>query len=183
MSHKRRKKQKPKMQSEKPPTPPLKTRTWTLPTVLGLILGLVGALGVIELRPQITVSPMEPIEKSQPFSVPFRIQNIGYSSFWVEDAHCYVHEVKVGGMEFKDFLAYEKLMQNHYINRGDAASLRCYIVKHLKNTPIPNTADMSIVVSYRPWKTFPHTFTKSFRFVGSYIDNWQWTPQPSDFPN
>ena len=96
MSRKRRKERKPHTPPEKQTPPPAKTRTWTLPTVLGLILGVFGSVGIIELRPQITVSPQEPIEKSNPFSVPFRIDNTGYLAFHVDHVFAYASKIKVG---------------------------------------------------------------------------------------
>lgn len=45
---------------------------------------------------------------------------------------------------------------------------------------MPAKADIAVVVHYRPFKLFPWMFYKHFRFTGQYVDNWQWTKQPSE---
>jgi hypothetical protein len=69
-----------------------KIRAWTLPTILGLAMGVVGSIGVVELRPQITVLPQCALKSGPPFSIPFRISNTGYFAFTVVAAHCYIHK-------------------------------------------------------------------------------------------
>jgi hypothetical protein len=134
-------------------------------------------MGVIELRPQIGVSPQEPIEKSQPFSVPFPIQNTGYFSFWLEHAFCYSSEVKVGGITIDKGTFHMPGWNHHDIDRGEAETITCNLVKA---PTMPASADIAVVVDYRPWKSFPLTFRKYFRFIGAYADNWQWLKQPSE---
>jgi hypothetical protein len=165
------------MPSKKTPIPVAKGRAWTMPTVLGLIISVVGALGVIELRPQITVSPMEPVEKSQPFSAPFKIQNTGYFGIWVEQEFCADRHVYAGGWKLENNTFGSPA--HIYIDRGDSMTVFCPLFRG----PIPKHADIDIFVYYRPWKSFPHTFHKSFRFIGSYTDNWQWLSEPSDLAN
>ncbi len=158
-----------------------KKHAWTMPAVLGLVISIVGAFGAIELRPQISVSPMEPFEKSQPFSVPFRIQNIGYFGFWVEEERCVIGAVDFGGIRVEASEYSQPTMGRHYVDRGESMTVSCYLMR--AEGPTPKAADIAILVYYRPWRTFPHTFSKPFRFIGAYGDSWQWMPQPSDFGN
>jgi len=55
-------------------------------------MGVVGSIGVVELRPQITVLPQCALKSGPPFSIPFRISNTGYFAFTVVAAHCYIHK-------------------------------------------------------------------------------------------
>src|ERR1022692_4627277 len=100
MSHKQRKKRRRQMPPETLPAPPAKTRPWTLPTVLGLILTTLGALGVIELKPQLSVAPQEQLATNQPFSAPFEITNAGYLSLHVDNVIVIFHTVEVPGASF-----------------------------------------------------------------------------------
>jgi len=157
-----------------------KTRSWKLASFLSLGLGVLGAVGVIELRPQISVSPQEPIEKSQPFSVPFQIENTGYFPFWLQRPFCFLNEAHdSGNWSASHFTAHQPWWNRHIIDRGEAETIVCGF---LHTTPALSTtnADIAVVVDYRPWRFFPWTFRRYFRFQGQYIDNWQWTKQPSD---
>src|SRR5258708_4054018 len=154
-----------------------KIRTWTTRAVLGLILGIAGSVGVIELRPQIAVAPQEPIEKSQPLSVPFEIGNSGYFSFWLEHAFCYYHEIRVGNIRVRKGTSHTPDWNRHTIDRAEGETIVCNLTR---SESMPANADIAIIVDYRPWRAFPWTFRRYFRFTGMYIDNWQWTKQPSE---
>jgi hypothetical protein len=133
-------------------------------------------LGIVELRPQVTVSPQEAIEKSQPFSVPFRIQNSGYLSFHVEHLFVYANEIKVGGSTFHKATFHEPDWNNFDLGRAESRAIVCNLV----HAPIvPSTADIAFVMDIRPFYLFPHSFRRYFRFTGAYVDNWQWLAQPS----
>ncbi len=167
------------MSAETSPHPHGKARTWTLPTILGLILGALGLLGLVELRPQMTVSPQEPLNKSQPFSVPFRISNTGYFSFHVFLVVCYIHEVEfpgtTGPITFSGSTVHQGGWEGGTLERGDSQTVIC----NLANA-IPKKADIAIVIDYAA--LFIPDVLKSrryFRFVGAFGDNWQWLPQPS----
>jgi hypothetical protein len=164
------------MQGGATPTPTPKTRTWNMPTVLSLILGGAGTLGLIALRPQISVSPLEPIEKSQPFSVPFSIDNSGYLSFYVENAFCYVDKVKLattGHFEGNGNLIVFNDLTSTILEPGGGEAPICYLVKG----PIQE-ADIVVVIDYKPRSNFPHSFRTYRGFKGAYIDNWQWVRFP-----
>ena len=163
------------MPPEKQIVPSAKTRTWKLSTVLSLILGALGAVGIIELRPQVTVLPQESIEKSQPFSVPFRIDNSGYLSFHVDHVFGYGHKIKVGGMTIEQGTLHQPDWNNFELGRGESKT----IITNWVHAPIvPSAADVAIVVDVRPFRWFPWSFRRYFRFTGAYVDNWQWLAQP-----
>jgi hypothetical protein len=158
--------------------PVAKTRSWKLTSILSLGLTGLGAMGVIELRPQMAVSPLEPIEKSQPFSVPFRIENTGYLSFLLVRPFCYYHQVNVERLTVKKATSHAAGTNRHVLDRNESETISC----NLAHAPIaPAHADIAVVIDYTPWRwqLFPYTFRKYFRFKGAYVDNWQWTPQPS----
>jgi hypothetical protein len=150
-------------------------KSWTLPVILGLALGVAGVVfTAYQLRPQMVVDHQEPLEANNPMSSPFSVQNTGYFSFWVEDAHCWALKVKVAGATITngswDSVAYH----NHYLDRANSTTVFCKIV----DAPtLPTEADIQIVVRYKPWHFFPMTFDKVFRFVGRYGDHWEWTKE------
>jgi hypothetical protein len=74
---------KPRRSTQKPAT--AKTKNWTLPAVLGLTVSVVGAVGVIELRPQLAMSPQGQLATTQPFTAPFELTNAGYLGVHVEN--------------------------------------------------------------------------------------------------
>jgi hypothetical protein len=167
------------MSSETPIIQPARTRIWSVPTVLGLILGIVGAVGIIELRPQITVSPQEAIDKSQPFSIPFRITNSGYFSFYVDRVFCYLHSVKAEGVSVDKGTFHDPSWNRFELDRGESKTIIVNLYDQIKPLGRPNAADIAILIDYRPFAYFSHSFRSYFRFTGAYVDNWQWLAQPS----
>ena len=164
------------MQPENKPVPATKTRAWTLPTVLGLIIGVVGAVGVIELRPQLGVSPQEPIEKLKPFSTPFGITNTGYLSFFVEHVYCYVHQLSAEHRNLSPNVLHFNDWDDVNLDRGDGGTIIC---DFFPVAPPKVVADIVIIIDYKPFRQFPVSFRKYFRFKGAYVDNWQWIREPS----
>ena len=158
-----------------------KIRTWTPPTVLGLILGVLGSMGVVELRPQMAVVPQcEPLKKGLPFSIPFKITNIGYFSFKVVTAHCYFHTMfgitpQGAKIDMKRGTLHDNTWDNLFLERGESKTFTCEI----QQLPpiVPSQADIAIVIDYNA-AVYP-TARSYFRFVGASGDNWQWLAQPS----
>ena len=164
------------MRAENQASSPPKARIWSIPTVLSLILGVLGAVGIIELRPQMAVSPQEPIEKSQPFSVPFRVENTGYFSFHVVHLFVYADQVKVAGRTLSHSTFHMTDWNNFDLNRSESKTV---IAQFVSSPSLPGLADIAVVVDVRPFDWFPHSFRRYFRFTGAYVDNWQWLAQPS----
>jgi hypothetical protein len=140
------------------------------------VLGILGALGAVELRPQLSVSPQEAIEKSQPFSVPFRIQNSGYLSFHVDQVVFYAAEITTRSLSIHDSGFASADWRDFDLDRGEQKT----VVPKLVHAPtMPSSADITAVVDIRPFKWFPLASRRYFRFIGAYVDNWQWLAQPS----
>ena len=134
-------------------------------------------MGVIELRPPIGISPQEPIEKLKPFSTPFRIENTGYLSFYVEHVFCYIRKIEVDQQLFEgDVIDFPEL-DDLTFGRGDSGTITCDLFKGTTAQHI--VTEIVIVVDYKPFKAFPKSFRKYFRFQGAYVDNWQWLQEPS----
>ena len=156
-----------------------KGRTWTTPVVLGLILSAFGALSVIELRPQISVSPKPERATNQPFSAPFELTNTGYLSFHVDNVvvilptaeyqgRLSLHNSMTGDVDWDDF----------DLDRGSATTIYPYFADGM-----PTKASIVIAVDYNYFWVNGRWLT---RFDGTHIDNWQWAKQPikeDDKPN
>lgn len=153
-----------------------KMGAWTLPMILSLLVSAVGAVGIIELRPQLAVSAQQEIQKSDPFSAPFRIDNSGYLSFYVDHVFVYVGEAKIGGATFGRDLYHQPDWEKFELGRGES---RTILINLVRVSGVPHSADIAIVVDVRPFHWFPWSFRRYFRFTGAYIDNWQWLAQPS----
>jgi hypothetical protein len=179
MSRKRHKQRRQGMPPDMPAPQLVKIRTWTLPAILGIALGVVGALGVVELRPQLSVAPQEPIDKSQPFSVPFRIDNIGYLSFYVDRVFCYLNSVKSAHIKIDKGTLHDPTWNRFGLDRGEPKTIICNLQNQINPLGVPSAADIAIVIDYRPSEQFPKSFRRYFRFTGAYVDNWQWLAQPS----
>lgn len=147
-------------------------------TILGLILGLAGSLGVIQLRPQIVVMPQAPLVKRQPFSVPFRVDNSGYFACPVDHVFVYVRRLKSRSTDLGQTTIHEADWNHFLLERAEGKTI---MVKLADFPPgdLPSEADIEVVVDYRPFEHFPASFRRYFRFEGAFGDNWQWLKQPS----
>ena len=134
----------------------------------------------LQLRPQMEVYPKEEIEKSQPFSVPFTIHNSGDLPFRIERVFCYANNIKAAQTTIQDAIASGDVEpRNAEVERGHNETAFCNWMH--SDTP-PSQADIVIVVDYAPF-AFPSTYTfrQYFRFVGAYIDTWQWDEKTPDY--
>ncbi len=137
----------------------------------GLAIALVVAY--LQLRPQMEVSPKEEIEKSQPFSSPFTIHNSGYLPFRIERTFCYANNIQAAQTTIQDSVAtWDTEPRNAEVESGHNDTVFC---KWMHSAAPPSRADIVIVIDYAPFG-FPATYTSRqyFRFVGAYIDTWQW---------
>lgn len=178
MSGKPPKPPSPHKKLEKPPSLPAKTRDWTLPTVLGLILSVVGAVGVIELRPQLVVTPSAQLATNQPFSTPFEITNAGYLSIHVVNviavAPSVLYKTPPGGrISLTNTKMGNKEWDNFDLKRGESKTIVPYFFESYYGEPLK--ADMVISVDYR---FMGIKLRWPFRFEGYYMNNWAWSKQP-----
>ncbi len=158
------------MPLETPPIPQAKTRAWTLPTVLSLILGVLGALTIIELRPQLSVTPQEQLATGQPFSAPFEITNAGYLSLHIDNVIAVLHLAVIGRDTFENASSGNNDWDNFDLERGNGKTVLFYFYNG-----VPAKADMVIAIDYeflgKKWRSFS-------RFQGVHMEKWQWSKQP-----
>lgn len=147
-----------------------KTRIWTTPAVLSILIGLVGALGVIELRPQLVVSPQAELVTNQPFSCPFEITNTGYLGFHVDRVAAIIKSVELPIGVITDGVWQPQDWKNFELDRGGSKT----ILVTLANMP-PKKADIVIGLDYTYFGVRGRRF---FRFQGIHMERWAWSKQP-----
>ena len=170
MSHKEPHKPSQGIQPGKRPHRQKKSGTWTLPTVLGLALSVTGGVGIVELRPQLAVSPGDQLAENQPFSAPFEITNTGYLGVHIEDVTVIFPIIKTSNMTITDSSINSQSWDNFDLERGGSKTIVAYFAK-----VVPIQANIVIAVDYRfLW----HSWRWFFRFDGIHIDSWRWSKQP-----
>jgi hypothetical protein len=149
-----------------------KTRTWTTPTILGLILSVVGALSIVELKPQISVSPQPERANNVPFSAPFEITNTGYLGFHVDNVVVVLPlvEYQGGKITFHDSKIGNVDWDNFDLDRGVSKTIYPTF-----SNGVPQKASLVIAMDYR-YLGIKCRFLR--RFDGTHMDNWQWGKQP-----
>jgi hypothetical protein len=123
------------------------------------------------------VSPQEQIERSQPFSAPFRIFNAGYLSFHVDHVFFYINRVDVDDAHIIGGGAHWLAEDNFELGRGEGKTIVYQVVS---SSTVPRGADVAIIVDVRPFRWLHWSVRRYFRFVGAYVDNWQWLAEPSE---
>jgi len=169
------------MSHGKRPRRAVKTPSWTMPTILGLILSVLGLVGLVELRPQLSVTPQEQLDRKHPFSAPFRITNTGYLSIDIPKIYFYVDELED---EHANRMTRSTMnvptWNGTTLERGESQT----IIGPIYESPfLIKKVEIAIVVNHRGWGMPYWTFRRYFRFQGIQSgDNWQWAPQPTDAP-
>lgn len=133
-------------------------------------------LGLIIFRPQLSVSPGDAIERSQPFSVPFKVSNVGLLSVHNVNIYCYVHRVEAGPATIERSVVGNKDWYVKELIAGESKTVICRLV-HSPNPP--RKADIAIVADYNVTGLPFKRLRRVERFIGAYADNWQWLHQPS----
>jgi hypothetical protein len=171
MSNKSPKRDKPKRISKRQAKEE-SSRFATISTIIGLVVGVVGLAGLITLRPQITVSPSDALDHSQPFTVPFHITNASYYAIDEVTPTFYIHRLLVGGADVgKNLVKYPAQNLDH----GETGTV---VFQFLQVGAFPQDADIVVVIDYHiAWLPFWHP-RQYFRFVGQYAENWQWLAEP-----
>ena len=149
-----------------------KTRNWTVPVVLSLGLGVLGALGAIELRPQLAVSPQEELAVGQPFSAPFDVTNTGYLQVHVDNVTALLHKVQsqTGRYDVTDLGWGNIDWDNFDLDRNESKTILLYFTNNQ-----PEKADIIFAVDYR---FLGLKRRRLFRFEGIHIEKWDWSKQP-----
>lgn len=146
---------------------------------LAFVFSWLGAFGVIELLPQLDVSAEQAIEPGQPFSIPFRIENMGYSSVYIERVFFCIRKIQWGRREIRESIVSDPGWGNLVLEKGEGESISTHF---LQSGAPPDEADMVIAVDVRMSKYFHLTERKYFRFTrfqGPYLGRWSWLKQPS----
>jgi hypothetical protein len=163
-----------------PPDPPSERRNSGFSSLASIALALFGlvltvSMAVVHLRSPITVTPQDRIAKLLPFSSPFRIDNTGDLSIWVEHVYCYGANVRWNSVTMDRILERSHDWEQFTLQRNESKTILCNVL----DTPTPpQRADIVIAVDYRPLPFLPWTFRKLARFKGAYADQWQWLRQP-----
>jgi hypothetical protein len=135
------------------------------------------------LQPQILVSPQQQITKNDPFSAPFRVENVGYLPFRLTSLTCYLdhatfpHDIIMRN----NVTAYQR--KEVRLESQESETVQCPPPVGLPFPP--NYAEIVIVVEYRPlllpftFRRYFLTFRRYFRFLGENGDTWEWLSQPS----
>ena len=151
-----------------------------MPTIIGLALTAVfGLAGLVALRPQVGVSPEEPLERAQPLSASFRITNSGLLELKNVSAMGYIRHFEIPGtVVVDDFTFRPEGWSAGTLDRGESQTL-VWNIAHLGRAVPPAKADIAIVVDC-PLPLLPAYHSRRyFRFTGQLGDNWRWSAQPS----
>lgn len=151
-------------------------RTWTLIVSIGTIIGFVSSLMFFASR--ITVSSLNSLDPSDPFSTPFSISNDGAFSIYNVEFRCHFKDVSFPrGGGFKGFSVQDDSPPIAVIEAGEKATTKCVIFA--PNISIGSQGDIYVVVSYQP-KFLPYRKEKLFRFIMKQGSDkqWYWFQQP-----
>ena len=144
--------------------------------ILMLVIGLLGLAGLIAFRPLLEVSPSNPIDPRQPFSVPFKITNTGLLAIRDVTIYCYIHRVEVGPLMVTNCVVGQPDWNINKLDRGESKTIICRLVQA---PTMPSDADIAIVVDHKAFGVPFKVLRRVFRFIGQYGATWQWLPQPS----
>ena len=149
----------------------------TATTIIGLLIGLIG---LIALRTKMSVTPQEPTQRSQPFSVPFRFENTNVLPFTVEHVYCYVgaanSQTANSSMSVQSSVIDFSEWKNVELGSDGGGTVSCPVFSGAGSV---TAGDITIVIDYKPF-LLPGTGREYFRFIGAYIDNWQWERKSVD---
>jgi hypothetical protein len=180
-SKRQRQKQEPRAQPPMFPTTRSDSNKHTLLlTVLGLVLTMLGLIALVELFPRPSVSASSPTDRNLWLTSRFTVTNDGYLQLNDVQAVCFIWKATTRRNRLFNNASKVIYSPNEIFPTGQSFTVPCEDDNvHIITGPY-TSADLAIVVSYRPW---PFTFThrrKFFRFVARLGDgNVIWDKQPS----
>ena len=147
---------------------PQKTSVWNTPTVLGLLLALVG---LIVFWPRLTVESSGPVDPANPLSSAFTITNTGFIKLSDVDVSFGMGQMGFGGVALRPnfvptFTALQTMREwsGHSLARDEAYTVTLSDFVN-GGGPEPLTgADIAIVVQFKPW-FLPWKCEEGRRFV------------------
>jgi hypothetical protein len=176
-----------------PPTNPTSKKTTQFWTFLGLAIGVIGLLSLIQLFPRLSSVANPPTDRDDPLlSSRFVVSNDGYTKVTDVMAACFLWRARMteGGQGYttaEDTLFQVVRPPENNLRPTEALTVPCTPIR-LAVAPAPfrppllAKADLAIVVYYRVW---PFTFYRDhrlFRFVANTQKNGEviWEKQPAE---
>jgi hypothetical protein len=151
-------------------------------TILGLIIGSISLITVIELFPRLSATPTAPFDHGSQFAS-FQVSNDGYLRVGDVEVGCFIWRARMFNADFQNVLTNSTLLPKlDQLNVGDSYTIDC---RNLVYGP-PQTIqrlDLAIFVHYRPWP-WPFSLirrTRVFRFTASPgVNGMNWYKQPPE---
>jgi hypothetical protein len=138
---------------------------------LGISLTAIVGL-VITFTPKFSITPGPSLIQNEPFSVPFKITNEGYTSETI-NVISLLYEVQMQRLKVDGTLYKATDWDGQILERGDSKTIRINLERGMG---IPASAVIGIRITCTE---FGLRHVKVYQFEGKYGDNWQWWPQPT----
>ncbi|HEY4905102.1 MAG TPA: hypothetical protein VIH89_16625 [Candidatus Sulfotelmatobacter sp.] len=132
-------------------------------------------MALVQLRPQMSVSPEQPLEHDRPFSTPFRLANTGYFSLDIVQENCYIDTIKTeaGVTVSGGIMNTTQMRASKTLERGQSDTMVCRFTNSLITR-----ANLTVVIDYKSWGIQHRMY---FRFDGGRTsEQWEWLEQPMD---
>jgi hypothetical protein len=132
---------------DKPKKVPKRQRAKEKPSRFGTVLSIVGlglaVVSLIALRPQVTVSPADALDHSQPFTVPFHITNASFYAIDEVTPTFYIHRLMIQGADVgKNLVQYPAQNLEH----GEIETVIC---KFTQVESFTQNVDVVVFIDYK----------------------------------
>jgi hypothetical protein len=149
-----------------PPTVPAASkRQAQIWTKLGIGIGLISLITLIELFPRLSASGSSPLDPNDQLSSSrFTVTNDGYVRLTDVMSACFLREVTEGNVHFRGSMARIVQPPENKLGADESFTVPCTTERMIKSTtPLTITqADLAIAVYYRPW---PLTFLRGHKLL------------------
>lgn len=130
-----------------------------------IILGaLLAGVGLIALRPKIDVSKFDAIQRHRPFTIPFKVSNVGLLAVHNLRINCYVHRIQVGRVTIASSSMQDKKLHTNTLDRGESLTVICQMAQA---PMLPRKTNIEIVIDFNVTGVPFKRFRRVFRFVGT----------------
>src|SRR2546426_2586389 len=165
------------MPQSQPPIQTVSRRQIRFVEILGLFLATISLITLVELYPRPSVSSSPPFNLENLLSSRFTVTNDGYLDLNDVHAVCFVWKAQAT-LQIRNTVLQSVSPERGTLQPTQGLTVPCTGGFMLVNGQF-SSADLAIVVSYRPW---PFTFIrkrKFFRFVARFANgNIVWDKQP-----
>src|SRR6267154_1910018 len=128
--------------------------------ILGIMLGTLGLMG---LRPQISVSLGEALNLSTPFTRPFKLTNSGLLSLSKVHASIYADKIIIGNLHIGESILETRGWTAGTLESGEIQTL----IPGVLSSPVqPSVVDIAVIVQYSAWYIPFFRGLRIWRFVG-----------------